>query len=415
MGISGKRQIDLIEDLGINRSTVSSWCAGKRMPSMDKIDILAKYLNVKFSDFIEDKKDEREIEIVATHLKEVEDRAEKLKFVDTQSTKTDKVYEEQYIMRIFICEELINNIESNINKIKKIPTNIDKDNYEAYFIYAFALFESALSEAIRHILRSFPEKINSEKNLLLSAKDIYTNMFSPQKNLETLVENEIRKVSKGSATKIVTEAEIVCAVQLLYDIKRLESISATRNQITHENTPSRQNNYTRVSKLKNETKITENCINDISYLLSILNEFAIKIKEKYGKYTRYKMLKEFWNTLFSTPLLRFEDCVFIREDIIIGDSNKKIVGFNFEHIKKVSNNISSSEKFFLSIILQQYSTSINERFFKFSDIPMLVSISDKEKIYLLLHVMTLYPHLFNGMNMVESLEEDNKLINYIQY
>jgi hypothetical protein len=74
-------------------------------------------------------------------------------------------------MRIFICEELINNIESNINKIKKIPTNIDKDNYEAYFIYAFALFESALSEAVRHILRSFPEKINSEKKLFLS-KDI---------------------------------------------------------------------------------------------------------------------------------------------------------------------------------------------------------------------------------------------------
>lgn len=90
MGISGKRQIDLIEDIGINRSTVSSWCAGKRMPSMDKIDILAKYLNVKFSDFIEDKKDEREIEIVATHLGEVEDRAKELKSVDTQSTETDK-------------------------------------------------------------------------------------------------------------------------------------------------------------------------------------------------------------------------------------------------------------------------------------------------------------------------------------
>jgi len=70
-------------------------------------------------------------------------------------------------MRIFICEELINNLEFNINKIKKIQSKIDMDNYEAYFIYTFALFESALCEAIRHILSAFPEKIKSEKQLTL--------------------------------------------------------------------------------------------------------------------------------------------------------------------------------------------------------------------------------------------------------
>jgi transcriptional regulator with XRE-family HTH domain len=90
MEISGKKQIDLIGDLGFNRSTVSSWCTGNRVPSMDKIDILAKYFNIKFSDLIEDKKDEKEIELVAAHLEEVEDRAKELKSVDTQSTETDK-------------------------------------------------------------------------------------------------------------------------------------------------------------------------------------------------------------------------------------------------------------------------------------------------------------------------------------
>lgn len=75
-------------------------------------------------------------------------------------------------MRIFICEELINNLELNINKIKEIQDKIKLENYEAYFIYAFALFESCLSEAMRHMLKAFPEKINSEKQPSLTVKDI---------------------------------------------------------------------------------------------------------------------------------------------------------------------------------------------------------------------------------------------------
>lgn len=211
-------------------------------------------------------------------------------------------------------------------------------------------------------------------------------------------------MNKGSARKIVAEAENICAVQLSYDAKRLDGISSIRNQITHENTPSRQVNPSTMSKGRYENEMTENCKNDIAYLLSILVEFSLKVKEAYSKYTKYKMLKEFWNTLFSTPLLKFEDCVFVRE--AMWDNKRKVIGFNFDYIEKVSNSISSGEKFFLAILLQQYNQSINERFFKFSDIPMLVSISDKNKIYMFLHVMTLYPYMFNGMNIEESIEKD---------
>lgn len=319
-------------------------------------------------------------------------------------------------MRIFICEELVNNLESNISRIKKVQPDIDANNYEAYFIYAFALFESAFCEAIRHILGAFPEKINSEKYLSLSAEDICNNLFSPQGIFETLIENQIGKVSKGSALKIVVETESICAIKLSYDIKRLETISFIRNQITHENTPSRQVGWNKGSRHPDKEEVVENCKKDIAYLLDVLVEFSIRMKEKYNKYTKYKMLKEFWNTMFDTPLLRFEDCIFLRVEAI-WSSGKKVVGFNFDHIKKVSNGISSSEKFFLSILLQQYSQSINEKFFKFSDIPMLVSISGKKEIYIFLHVMTLYPYLFNGMSMEEAIVEDetNGLTENVQH
>lgn len=48
-------QIDLVNDLGLDKSTVSTWVNGSRLPRMDKVDMLAKYLGVKRSNLMEDK------------------------------------------------------------------------------------------------------------------------------------------------------------------------------------------------------------------------------------------------------------------------------------------------------------------------------------------------------------------------
>ena len=53
MSINNKEQIDLINDLGFNKSAVSTWCNGTRLPRMDKVNMLAEYINR--SDLIEDR------------------------------------------------------------------------------------------------------------------------------------------------------------------------------------------------------------------------------------------------------------------------------------------------------------------------------------------------------------------------
>lgn len=55
MALNNKKQIDLMNDLGLGSSTVSSWCTGLKMPRMDKIQMLADYFGVLKSDLIEDK------------------------------------------------------------------------------------------------------------------------------------------------------------------------------------------------------------------------------------------------------------------------------------------------------------------------------------------------------------------------
>lgn len=60
MSLHNKEQIDLINDLGFNKSAVSTWCNGTRLPRMDKVEKLAQYFNINRSDLIEEKTDQNE-------------------------------------------------------------------------------------------------------------------------------------------------------------------------------------------------------------------------------------------------------------------------------------------------------------------------------------------------------------------
>lgn len=59
MNLNNKTQIDLINDLGFNKSAVSTWCNGTRLPRMDKVDALAKYFGIQRSDLIEDRSEKQ--------------------------------------------------------------------------------------------------------------------------------------------------------------------------------------------------------------------------------------------------------------------------------------------------------------------------------------------------------------------
>ena len=49
----GKTQADIISDLNINKSTISTWCNGTKMPRMGTIQTLADYFGIKKSDLVE--------------------------------------------------------------------------------------------------------------------------------------------------------------------------------------------------------------------------------------------------------------------------------------------------------------------------------------------------------------------------
>lgn len=65
MKINNKIQDDLVKDLGLKTSTISSWCNGQKLPRMDKIALLADYFGIHFSKLIEEQTDNNYFEFVS--------------------------------------------------------------------------------------------------------------------------------------------------------------------------------------------------------------------------------------------------------------------------------------------------------------------------------------------------------------
>lgn len=57
--LNNKTQKDIVDDLGFDKSTVSSWCSGNRIPKIDVIIDIAQYLHVNVGDLIEDTRNDK--------------------------------------------------------------------------------------------------------------------------------------------------------------------------------------------------------------------------------------------------------------------------------------------------------------------------------------------------------------------
>lgn len=52
LALNDKTQSDMVRDLGYDKSTVSGWCSGSRVPKIDVIIDIANYLHVSPGDLI---------------------------------------------------------------------------------------------------------------------------------------------------------------------------------------------------------------------------------------------------------------------------------------------------------------------------------------------------------------------------
>lgn len=89
-----RSQADIARDLKLKQSTVSTWMVGKRIPRMDKIDMLCHYFNCSRADIMEEHQDNDEELILS---KEERNLVAKYRELSPHAQETIRMLIDRYI------------------------------------------------------------------------------------------------------------------------------------------------------------------------------------------------------------------------------------------------------------------------------------------------------------------------------
>lgn len=295
---------------------------------------------------------------------------------------------------ILIYDELIGPIENSISELDLILLDINRvdKNYllKGLFAYVVSLFESSITECTERFLCSCPQKIPEGKLTLGKQQGILLDNTFSQDVIELLVNDYLSNVTYDKAENFFT---FFCKTLSISDIRKFYTKSLVekkerRNILLHNNLTI-DSKYIRNTKCDPKLRGTKLTINHeylnetIVSMKRILCEIESNLQKEYGSYTKIRAIREIWNCLFSSPLMIFEQHWIIKND--------KIIGYNSDHLKGVINNLSSSEKTILAYWLQNFNSSICDRFFKFEDMNM--QVSNNQMMTYMVGIFNKYPLL----------------------
>ncbi|MCI8418631.1 MAG: hypothetical protein HFI33_14245 [Lachnospiraceae bacterium] len=289
-------------------------------------------------------------------------------------------------MRLFVCKEMVSQIDTGIATIEENLNLLDKKSMESQYIYIYALFESTLTATVRYYLTNFPEKI--AKNITVTKELIISSPLTSIIALE-IINSYIRSYSSDTLSNYIEFYLKTLEISVDIDNNQIKNISNLRNGIVHDNLKD-LSILSYVAQKKDEKAKEADLRSGALYLKQLLSKISIAVNDKYYKYTLEKVCRAIWEETFFTPLLKFDDVWKIDEDVIHIR--------NFEKASKKYTGLGSGEKLLFSIFLQQYNNSINDQLFKFRDLPAicLLDTNSREKIINILQLFIAHPYLFNG-------------------
>lgn len=294
------------------------------------------------------------------------------------------------MIRFFVSDDvtsLISKRKMEINSYATMLMRTDEKYIEPIFVYSYSIFESTITEILRYYLNAFPEKIN--KNINIGKEQLLSTSMTHD-ILVSYIEEYIRKYSSKTLSEYLRFFKETLDIDASLDLPLVDKISKQRNIIVHDNFK-RDLLSLYINNVKALCSNGAELLSYIRFLNEILDIISAKICSKYAEYTKEKLVRCVWNSVFSTPVLRFDD-------IWNFDVNGALFIKNFETIKEKVKIISSTERLFLAIIFQQFNNSINEKLFSFKEIPSFVSLDNesKNKLIELINFFKYYPLFFGG-------------------
>ena len=294
------------------------------------------------------------------------------------------------MIRFFVSDDvtaLISKRKIEINSYEKILMRTDEKYIEPIFVYSYSIFESTITEILRYYFNAFPEKIDN--NIRIGKEELLSTSMTHD-ILLSYVEEYIRKYSSKALSEYLHFFEKTLDIKISLDLLLVDKISNQRNIIMHDSFKrDLLSLYIYNEKLPCSNRaVLQSHVRFLNELLDIISD---KICSKYAAYTKERLVRCVWNSVFSSPILRFDD-------IWNFDTNGALSIRNFEAIKEKVKDISRTERLFLAIIFQQFNNNINEELFSFRELPPFVSLDNesKNKLIKLIDFFKYYPLFFGG-------------------
>lgn len=300
---------------------------------------------------------------------------------------------------VMLCDELIKPFELTLSEYTNIMNDIlliEKDYLiKSIFVYIFSLFEVTLNNSLEYYLNCIPAKLKTNNGEFKIQKDALIENSMMCDLVEYIVEEHVISISYKNLDEYM---KIYCDTFNINSndgelLEKLKEKKASRNLLLHNNLVVNRKYLQTAGKHKRADKTgiklrinKEYILETINLLMSILKDLESTLTSKYGEYTKLKALRDTWNYMFESPMLVFNNYWVVKDG--------KVIGFNENEAKKYISSLSSSEKTMLSIWIQHFSGSINDRYFKFTDVRMWTGL--EEDVSFFIDILNRYPHIFQG-------------------
>lgn len=255
---------------------------------------------------------------------------------------------------VITITEILKPIDQTRKVLKRILSLASDANdpiiSQGIFVLAVSKYENMILDVITLIARAFPEKLTAmpmNVDLLIEAE------FSI---LDELAELNTNKIAYKNIAEILKDFEKITGVKVdvfaQSTISKIQEIKATRNLLIHNDLVvnrfylDQAGNDIRVRDIGSKLELTKPYITDSCHLLlSACDIFYEQLSEKYGRYTRIKVIKDVWKYLFPTPILPFDDFWEVDEKLGIITRTKK---------KFPNDSLSNSEEIFLNVWMTHF-------------------------------------------------------------
>jgi hypothetical protein len=277
--------------------------------------------------------------------------------------------------------ELRKPIKNTKNKLNEIFEELKKENLRAItiqglFVLGISSFEIMISEILTYFLNCIPQKLEM-KDVKISKEDLLNvdlvSVFV-EKAIISLLYKRFDEILDGFFNLLSIDFKSKDNI-----VDKLVEMKETRNLLLHNNLVvnnlylEKTLNYRRATQNNGTLKIdSEYTFNSLLNLLLLVNEIEDGINIKYSNYTKIRVLRDLWDYLFDSPVLKFDDYWLVDED------KDEII--SLKHCK-YENQISSSERMFLGVWRSHFNN--NTEFLNYFNMRTLSSDNQRRMLYFL--------------------------------